>query len=64
VGAGETDHIAQVVHEQQPWLDLMLVLVTVDCRRDLVLHTLLHFPKDSCPTEGGGTRDRVVNQAS
>src|SRR6266850_1219071 len=41
VSAREADHIAQVVHEQEPWLDLMLVLVPVDCRRDLVLHTLL-----------------------
>src|ERR1700686_681002 len=41
VRAGEADHVAQVVHEQEPWFDLMLVLVSVDCRRDLVLHALL-----------------------
>src|ERR1700716_3310871 len=40
VCAREADHIAQVMHEQEPWLDLMLVLVPVDCRRDLVLHAL------------------------
>jgi hypothetical protein len=28
------------MHEQEPWFDLMLVLVPVDCRRDLVLHAL------------------------
>src|SRR3981081_459717 len=40
VCAREADHIAQVMHEQEPWFDLMLVLVPVDCRRDLVLHAL------------------------
>src|ERR1700730_1915601 len=41
VGASQADHVPQVVHEQKPRLDLMLVVMTVDCRRHLLLHTLL-----------------------
>jgi hypothetical protein len=60
VGARETDHVTQVVHEQQPWLDLMLVLVSVDSRRDLVLHTLLL----STPMRAAAPGTVPVNQAS
>src|SRR5580704_13581523 len=54
VGAGEADDVAQVVHEQQPRFDFMLVPVAVDSGRDLVLHTLLLITPG-----GGGARDRV-----
>src|SRR5258708_29954516 len=41
VSPGEADYVSQVVHEQQPGLNLVLLPVTVDCGRDLVFHTLL-----------------------
>src|SRR5665213_3631563 len=39
VRSGQADDIAQVVHEQETRLDLVLMLAPVDGGRDLVLHT-------------------------
>src|SRR5216683_2911296 len=38
VGAGEAGFVADVMHEQEPRLDLVLVPAAVDCSGDLMLH--------------------------
>src|ERR1700674_780927 len=54
VGAGQPDDVPQVMHQQKPRFDLMLVPVAVDRGRDLVLHMLLLITPG-----GGGARDRA-----
>ncbi len=56
VCACQVEDVSQVVHEQEPRLDLMLVPVAIDSGRDLVLHTILL----SHPW-GGGVGTLAVN---
>ena len=54
VCAGEPQVVAQVVHEQQARLNLVLVPAAVDGGGDLQLHAVLLIPFD-----GGARRDRA-----
>jgi hypothetical protein len=45
VGAGQADHVAEVVHEQQPRLDVVADLLAVDRHRHLHVAVLLGLPR-------------------
>ncbi|OLC16976.1 MAG: hypothetical protein AUH32_00110 [Actinobacteria bacterium 13_1_40CM_66_12] len=54
VRSGEAGHVADVVHEQEPWLDLMLVPAAIDGGGDLVLHCVLRTAGKGRSTRPGG----------